>query len=75
MRHARVCSARQLARAQHAGLALALNNNLFLDRTFAVSQKVDEAIAAATLAKVNAALRKYLKPEGFVFAFGGNFKP
>ena len=67
--------ARQLARAQDAVLAGALNNNLYLDRTFAVSQKVDEAIAAAALADVNAALRKYLKPEQFVFAFGGDFKP
>jgi len=68
-------SARQLARAQDTVLASALNNNLYLDRTFAVSQKVDDAIAAATLASVNAALRKYLKPDQFVFAFGGDFKP
>jgi zinc protease len=67
--------ARKLARAQDGVLAGALNNNLYLDRTFAVSQKVDEAIEAATLADINAALRKYLRPEGFVFAFGGDFKP
>ncbi len=68
-------SARQLARAQDANLAGALNHNLYLDRTFAISQKVDDAIAAATLQSVNAALRKYLKPDQFVFAFGGDFKP
>ena len=68
-------SARQLARAQDANLAGALNNNLYLDRTFAISQKVDDAIAAATLAEVNAALRKYLKPDRFVLGFGGDFKP
>ena len=68
-------AARRLARAQDANLASALNNNLYLDRTFAVSQKVDEAIAAATLDSVNAALRKYLEPDRFVFAFGGDFKP
>ena len=68
-------SARQLSRSQDATLAAALANNLYLGRTFAVSQKVDEAIARATLAEVNAALRKYLKPELFVFAFGGDFKP
>ena len=44
-------------------------------RTFAVSQKVDDAIAAATLADVNAALRKYLKPDQLVIGFGGDFKP
>jgi zinc protease len=67
-------SARNLARAQDAVLASAINNNLYLDRTFAVSQKTDDAIAAATLASVNAALRKYLKPEQFVYGFGGDFK-
>ena len=66
---------RRLSRAQDGVLAGALNNNLYLDRTFAVSQKVDEAIAAATLDSVNAALRKYLKPDPIVFAFGGDFKP
>jgi len=66
---------RQHARAQDSVLANALNRNLYLGRTFAVSQKVDDAIAAATLASVNAALRKYLTPERFVFAFGGDFKP
>ena len=70
-----VLSERRLARAQDAVLAGALNNNLFLGRTFAVSQKVDEAIAAATLDSVNAALRRYLKPEQFVWGFGGDFKP
>jgi zinc protease len=68
-------SERQHARAQDSVLARSLNNNLYLDRTFAFSQKVDDAIAAATLASVNAALRKYLKPDQFVFAFGGDFKP
>ncbi len=68
-------SARRLARAQDGALAGALANNLYLDRTFAISQKVDDAIAAATLENVNAALRKYLKPDRFVFAFGGDFKP
>ena len=68
-------SARQHARAQDTVLASALGNNLYLDRTFAVSQKVDDAVRAATLADVNAALRKYLKPELFVYGFGGDFKP
>ena len=67
-------SARAHARAQDGVLASALANNLYLGRTFAVSQKVDEAIAAATLADVNAALRKYLKPEQLVIGFGGDFR-
>ena len=65
---------RRLARAQDARLAAALANNLHLDRTFAVSQKVDDAIAAATLEQVNAALRKYIKPDSLVLGVGGDFK-
>ena len=56
-------------------LAGALNNNLYLGRTFAISQKVDEQLAAATLDSVNAALRKYLTPDALVIGFGGDFKP
>jgi len=68
-------NARRLARAQDSVLAGALNNNLYLGRTFAISQKVDNEIAAASLDSVNAALRKYLKPEALVIGFGGDFKP
>ncbi|MBK6866234.1 MAG: insulinase family protein [Ideonella sp.] len=67
-------AARTHARAQDGVLASALANNLYLGRTFAVSQKVDEAVAAATLAEVNGVLRKYLKPEQLVIGFGGDFK-
>ena len=65
---------RRLSRAQDANLASALASNLYLNRTFAISQKVDEQIAALTLEQVNAALRKHLKPENFVYGFGGDFK-
>ena len=56
-----------------ANLALALAANLDLGRTFLVSQRVDQAISTATTYEVNAALRKHLKPEQLVFAFGGDF--
>ena len=59
---------RRLSRAQDAGVARGLANNLYLGRTFAISAQVDAAIAKLTLEQVNAALRKYLKPERFVFA-------
>ncbi len=65
---------RRLSRAQDANLASGLAGNLKLGRTFAVSQKVDDAIAAATLAQVNAAIRKHLQPASFVYGFGGDFK-
>jgi zinc protease len=35
---------------------------------------VDDQIAAATLAQVNTAIRQHLKPESFVYGFGGDFK-
>lgn len=65
---------RRLSRAQDAWLAAALASNLELDRTMEIAQRVDDALARATLDDVNAALRKYLQPERFVYAFGGDFK-
>ncbi len=67
-------SSRRLARAQDANLASGISANLKLARTFATSQKVDEQLAGATLAQVNAAMRKHLQPASFVFGFGGDFK-
>lgn len=65
---------RRLSRAQDDALAAQLASNLYLDRTFALSAKVDAAMAALTPEQVNAALRKYLKPEDFVLVFAGDFK-
>ena len=66
---------RRLSRAQDTGVVQALANNLYLGRTFAVSARVDAAIAALTLDEVNAALRKYITPDNFVSAYAGDFKP
>jgi zinc protease len=65
---------RRLSRAQDGNLAGGLASNLKLGRTFAIAQKVDDEIAAATLAQVSAAVRKHLQPGTFVFGFGGDFK-
>jgi zinc protease len=65
---------RQLSRAQDARLAGAWVSNLYLDRTFEVSAKVDAALEALTLDQVNQALRRYLKPDQFVFGLAGDFK-
>jgi zinc protease len=67
-------SFRRLSRAQDSTLAYSLANNLYLGRSFALSAKVDAALETMTLAQVNAALRKYLKPEDFVSVFAGDFK-
>ena len=66
---------RRLNRAQDAVVAGALANNLFLGRTFAVSQAVDEAIAKLTLEQINAAWRQHIAPPRLVLAWGGDFKP
>jgi zinc protease len=68
-------SFRRLSRAQDGTVAAGLSNNLYLGRTFAISAKVDAALAALTPAQVNAALRKHLHPESFVLVFAGDFKP
>lgn len=65
---------RRLGRAQDAQLAGQLATNLYLDRTFAISQKVDEEIARLNAEEVNAALRRNLHPELFVTGVGGDFK-
>ena len=67
-------SFRRLSRAQDGTLASALASNLYLGRTFAKSAQVDAALAGLTLDQVNAALRKYVKPEVFAAAFAGDFK-
>ena len=65
---------RRLSRAQDGVVVRALGNNLFLDRSFAISQQTDEAIAKLTLDQVNAAWRKYIDPQRLVSAWGGDFK-
>jgi zinc protease len=66
---------RRLNRAQDAVVAGALASNLYLGRTFAYSQQIDDALARLTLAQVNAAWRKYVTPQSLVMAWGGDFKP
>jgi zinc protease len=66
---------RRLSRAQDDVLASQLSSNLYLGRTFEISARVDAALAALTTEQVNAALRKYLKPEAIDLVFAGDFKP
>jgi zinc protease len=64
---------RQLSRTQDRSLAAALDQQAYLGRTFAYSAKIDAAIAAVTTADVNAALRKYVKPDAFAYVYAGTF--
>ena len=56
-------------------MAGALAQNLYLDRTFAFSQQVDDAMAKLTLDELNAVWRKYIERERLVLAWGGDFEP
>jgi len=64
---------RQLSRTQDPSLAAALVQQAYLGRTFDYSAKIDAAIQAVTTADVNAALRKYVKPDGFAYVYAGTF--
>ncbi len=65
---------RRLTRARDAAVAAGIANNLHIGRTFARSAQVDAQLEALTLDQVNAALRKYLAPDRFVYGFAGDFK-
>lgn len=65
---------RRLSRAQDGSIAATLASNLDLERTYAYSQKIDEAIGRLTLSQVNAALRKYIRPDDFALVLAGDFK-
>jgi zinc protease len=65
---------RRLTRARDAAVAAGIVNNLHIGRTFARSAQVDAELQALTVGQVNAALRKYLSPDRFVYGFAGDFK-
>lgn len=67
-------SFRRLSRAQDARLASGWASNLYLQRTFALSAQVDQALENLTLAQVNEALRRYIQPGQFVLGVAGDFK-
>lgn len=65
---------RELNRAQDSILARGWINYLDENRTFAWSAEFDEKLRSLDAQTVNAALRKYLKPENLVQALAGDFK-
>ena len=64
---------RNLSRAQDAVLTGVWVDYMKTGRTFAWSAEIDEKLKALTPATVNAALRKYLKPEDFSTSVAGDF--
>lgn len=65
---------RNLARAQDDVLASTWLDYIQRGRTFAWSAEMDQKISALTPEAVNAALRKYLRADGFSTAVAGDFK-
>jgi zinc protease len=66
---------RKLARVDDGSLAGDLVTQDYLGRTWADEARQDEAIARATPAGVNAALRKYVTPDAMVRVYAGDFRP
>ncbi|HZQ62556.1 MAG TPA: pitrilysin family protein [Casimicrobiaceae bacterium] len=64
---------RRLQRAHDGALVSGLTNQLYLGRTFRKSAEIDAAIEAMTADQVNAAVRKYVKPDELALAFAGDF--
>jgi zinc protease len=64
---------RRLSRAQDGSLAGSLALQAYLGRDMKRVAEVDAGIEAATLAQVNAALRRYLQPEKFQIVWAGDF--
>ena len=65
---------RNLARAQDDVVAGVWLDYLERGRTFAWSADMDKKISALTPDVVNAAMRKYLRPDAFSTAVAGDFK-
>ena len=65
--------ARRIARTQDGTLAGALASQSQLDRTWDFAAKLDAGLAAVTVERANAVLRKYVKPDGFAWSYAGDF--
>jgi zinc protease len=69
-----VLEARRLSRAQDRSLATRLAGYSFAKRTFAWDVALEERIAKATPAEVNAVLKKYIDPSRLAVVAAGDFR-
>ena len=69
-----ILEARRLSRAQDRSLATRLAGYSFAKRTFAWDIALEERIAKATPAEVNAALRKHIDPSRLAVVAAGDFR-
>lgn len=65
---------RRLARAQDEVVVDQSTSNLYLGRSFAYVQDIDDKLGKLTLDELNAVWRKYIVPARLVVAWGGDFK-
>lgn len=66
--------AMQVARSQDDVVANSWNEKMDMNRTWAFSKKQADEISKLTTAEVNAALRKYIKPDEITFVLAGDQK-
>jgi zinc protease len=64
---------RRIARTRDGALAGALVTQAWLGRTWDFTARIDATIEALTPEQVNAALRKYVRPDAFAYVFAGDF--
>ncbi len=64
---------RKLQRAQDAGLARTLGNELYAHRTLQWDAQFEQKVSALTLDEVNAALRKWIDPAKITIIKAGDF--
>ena len=64
---------RQLSRSQDRELSGRLNSYLFLNRTIAWDADLEAKIGALTAEQINAAMRKYITPDGITIIKAGDF--
>lgn len=64
---------RQRTRGQDNGLANALANYLYLNRTFTWDDALDKKVQALTVEQVNAAMKRYMTPERISIFVAGDF--
>ncbi len=64
---------RALSRTQDGSVAADLIRQAYLGRTWDYDATIDAALDKLSVADVNAALRKYLQPDQFAYAFAGDF--
>jgi zinc protease len=64
---------RKVQRAQDAGLARTLGNELYFHRTMQWDAQYEQKVASLTLDEVNAALRKWIDPSKITIVKAGDF--